>query len=632
MAYGTPRRARRDRGVLHRHPPGPAADAGAAGRPRPAATRRSAASRRSPTAPRRSATRCRPRSTSGRPGDFVVGLGLKHADPKVEAGVGGARRRRRRAHRRAGAGPALLVDVDRRVPRPGRRRRRRRRRAVRRHRELGHRAGLRRRSSPPRCAAGWPRCRRTPRSCSPPTRCRSGSSPTGDPYPDELRATADGRRRRRRPRPRGRSGRSAWQSAGRTPEPWLGPDILAVDRRAGRRRATPTACSCARAGSSPTTSRCSTTSTSRPGGGPRAGPGVRPHGVDERRPDRASARSPIACRRRRHDEPPRRRRRRRDHRAGRRPRARRVGDARHVDDRGPGGRRPARRQDPHVAVRRPAGRRRGRRRLPRPRARRHRARARGRARRRADLADRRHAPPCGSTGSTRSPRACCSACPPTSLRLSTSRAAVDGGARCAPRSSRCCRAAIHADSIGALVRGRLRRRGPRAPRRRARRQHLRRRHRPLQPGDGPAARRPRRPRAQPAARAPGVAGRARRRRAARSSCAPRGGMARARRRRRPPRPRRRRDDPHRAAGQRRSPPTAPAGASTASRSTPSCWPRPPRPTAPLLAAAAPDAAAPAGARWTTPASSSSRSPSPNWPERAARAQRLPRAEAGAAHA
>jgi ferrochelatase len=50
---------------------------------------------------------------------------------------------------------------------------------------------------------------------------------TGDPYPDELRSTAEA--------VAGRLGLAegdgwqlAWQSAGRTPEPWLGPDILEV--------------------------------------------------------------------------------------------------------------------------------------------------------------------------------------------------------------------------------------------------------------------------------------------------------------------------------------------------------------------------------------------------------------------
>jgi len=49
----------------------------------------------------------------------------------------------------------------------------------------------------------------------------------GDPYPDELHATADAVAAAA-----GLGARSpwaiAWQSAGRTPEPWIGPDILAV--------------------------------------------------------------------------------------------------------------------------------------------------------------------------------------------------------------------------------------------------------------------------------------------------------------------------------------------------------------------------------------------------------------------
>lgn len=50
---------------------------------------------------------------------------------------------------------------------------------------------------------------------------------TGDPYPDELRATADavadavGL-------DRWAGYATAWQSAGRTPEPWLGPDVLEI--------------------------------------------------------------------------------------------------------------------------------------------------------------------------------------------------------------------------------------------------------------------------------------------------------------------------------------------------------------------------------------------------------------------
>ena len=49
---------------------------------------------------------------------------------------------------------------------------------------------------------------------------------TGDPYPDQLQETAAA--------VAARAGlgswRTAWQSAGRTPEPWLGPDILDVVR------------------------------------------------------------------------------------------------------------------------------------------------------------------------------------------------------------------------------------------------------------------------------------------------------------------------------------------------------------------------------------------------------------------
>ena len=98
----------------------------------------------------------------------------------------------------------------------------------------------------------------------------------GDPYPDELRATAEAVAAEL-----GLGDWSrwaiAWQSAGRTPEPWLGPDILQVidelaasEHHARQAPTTAWACSCARAASSPTTSRCCTTSTSRPPPEPRA--------------------------------------------------------------------------------------------------------------------------------------------------------------------------------------------------------------------------------------------------------------------------------------------------------------------------------------------------------------------------
>jgi len=49
----------------------------------------------------------------------------------------------------------------------------------------------------------------------------------GDPYPNELRATAEAVAARIGLR-EGDQWSIAWQSAGRTPEPWIGPDILAV--------------------------------------------------------------------------------------------------------------------------------------------------------------------------------------------------------------------------------------------------------------------------------------------------------------------------------------------------------------------------------------------------------------------
>ena len=56
---------------------------------------------------------------------------------------------------------------------------------------------------------------------------------TGDPYPEQLRATAAAVAERA-----GLAAATwdvAWQSAGRTPEPWLGPDVLtAIDSLADR--------------------------------------------------------------------------------------------------------------------------------------------------------------------------------------------------------------------------------------------------------------------------------------------------------------------------------------------------------------------------------------------------------------
>ena len=58
---------------------------------------------------------------------------------------------------------------------------------------------------------------------------------TGDPYPDELRATAVAVAERAGLAADGWG--TAWQSAGRTPEPWLGPDVLeAIDGLAAEGR------------------------------------------------------------------------------------------------------------------------------------------------------------------------------------------------------------------------------------------------------------------------------------------------------------------------------------------------------------------------------------------------------------
>ena len=59
----------------------------------------------------------------------------------------------------------------------------------------------------------------------------------GDPYPDELRATAE-LVAERAGLTRWTQWSIAWQSAGRTPEPWIGPDILEVIDRIGDTRST----------------------------------------------------------------------------------------------------------------------------------------------------------------------------------------------------------------------------------------------------------------------------------------------------------------------------------------------------------------------------------------------------------
>ena len=162
----------------------------------------------------------------------------------------------------------------------------RRRRAVRRHRDVGHRAGLRRRSSPPRCAASWPRCRTNTTVVF-----TAHSLPRAHPRRPATRTpTSCGPRPRPSPRPsawrRGRSGRSPGSRPGRTPEPWIGPDILAViDDLAGRRARRRPAGVPVRVRRRPPRGALRPRHRGPPPGR-RARPRVPADGVDERRPGR----------------------------------------------------------------------------------------------------------------------------------------------------------------------------------------------------------------------------------------------------------------------------------------------------------------------------------------------------------
>ena len=368
MAYGTPRTPRRDRAVLHRHPSRPPADARAARRPDPPLRRDRRASRRWPRSPRRRRDVLQARARRApAPARTDVGLGLKHAAPKIEDGVAAL----------AAAGVERVVGL---VLAPhysalsvgeyldrGRRRRGARRAAVR-----------------PASRAGRP-SRRSSSSSPAPSPTALDALPPGtqvvftahslperildDRRPVPRRAARHGRR----PSP-SRSVSSdwaiAWQSAGRTPEPWLGPDVLAVIDDAGRRPRASTGAA-----------RVPVRLRRRPPRGalrPRhRGRRAAPTPPASRSPARRSMNADPAvlarARRPRHRarrDDPGPRRRRRHHRPGHGPRpARPAARRRH---RAVGGERPPRRQDPHVTVRRPRRRRRGRRRVPRPRAARHR--------------------------------------------------------------------------------------------------------------------------------------------------------------------------------------------------------------------------------------------------------------------
>ena len=159
------------------------------------------------------------------------------------------------------------------------------------------------------CATTSPPCRTARPSCSPPTPARAGARRRSVPRPAGRERGGRGRAPRPTRRP---TGGSPGRAPGRTPEPWRGPDILDVLAIAGR-AVTPPAWPCAPRASWRTTSRSSTTSTSRPEvWRSRSGLAFGRTAVAQRRPGRDGARSPDlvdARARRRRDEAARRRRR-----------------------------------------------------------------------------------------------------------------------------------------------------------------------------------------------------------------------------------------------------------------------------------------------------------------------------------
>ena len=623
MAYGTPRAPDEIQpyytDIRRGRPP-----TRAARRPRRAVRRRSAALSPLARAPRRSATALQAALDATGPGRF---------DRRASASSTPTRRSRRR--RRRWPRPVPDASSGWCSPRTSRRSRSASTSAgraaaaeppgiaVRRHRQLGHRAGVRR----------LPRRRRAP-----PARGDAGQHEGAVHRP--LAAAADPRRRRpvprraaRHRRGRRRGGRAGtvdavavgWQSAGRTPEPWLGPDILAViDELAAAE--TPTGCSCARAGSSPTTSRCSTTSTSRPGHGPRARAGVRPHGVvnDDPAVIGALARRVVEADAARRDGA--RRRRRRRHQPASPPRTRRLassapttstsrcarpttGSAASCATSPFAGPPPSTRAPTRSSPGSPAGRRRS---------------PAGRSRRRADVADRR----AGRGVARRAAR------PPrwSPARRADRRIGAWRAAACS-RGGGMARAALEpllprrdARRLHRRVRPRpLRRRGPRAPRRRARRQHLRRRHRPLQPRHGSPAGRAGRPSAAACCSPPAPHGRRRAGRRVRSSQRRAPGWARWRTAVAAP-PGRRAPRSVRAAPGHRARRRRARWRSTATTPTRWCWPRRPRRRRRCSRPLHPSSAAAAGGdgpRRRRDRHAGRR----RWPERLHGPQRLPRAQA-----
>ena len=159
------------------------------------------------------------------PGRYVVSFGAKHTDPLIEESAASAGRGRARTRHRPRPHAPRLVPGLAGVPGP-------RRCRARRH-------ALRARAAVVRPAvAGRPPGRRASRTRSAPSPARAKVVFTAHSLPERIRETGD-----TYPEQLAESARLvaeaagleewfvAWQSAGRTPEPWLGPDVRDLVRQ-----------------------------------------------------------------------------------------------------------------------------------------------------------------------------------------------------------------------------------------------------------------------------------------------------------------------------------------------------------------------------------------------------------------
>ena len=233
MAYGTPGLARRRRGVLHPHPPGPAAGAGAARRPA-----RPLRGHRRHLAAAASITEAQAARIGAALGDGFARRPRHEARaPFIEDAVARLAGRRGRRDRRPRAGAPLQPGVGGRVPRAAGEGR-------------GRPTAWRR----PRSSRGTT-CPRTVDFLAAAVRDGLAALPARTKVRVHRPLAARARARRRPvPRPaarlgaaasptpvgldRGRAGRSPGSRPAGTPEPWRGPDILEViDDLAGTGRA-----------------------------------------------------------------------------------------------------------------------------------------------------------------------------------------------------------------------------------------------------------------------------------------------------------------------------------------------------------------------------------------------------------